>query len=45
MLGKEETKEVIEMLKNNKASGEDMIGAKLLKKVQKLIVNDMWELM
>lgn len=32
MQGKEKTKEAIEMLKNNKAPGEDMIGAELLKR-------------
>jgi len=31
--GKEEIKEAVEMLKNNKAPNEDMIGAEPLKKV------------
>lgn len=40
---KKETKEAIEKLKNNKAPGQDMIGAELLKR-KGLIVNDMLKL-
>ncbi|KAL4091582.1 hypothetical protein QTP88_026249 [Uroleucon formosanum] len=42
--GKEEIKEAIEILKNNKVPGENMIAAELIKKGGELIFNDMWEL-
>lgn len=35
---KEKTKNTIEMLKNNKAPGEDIIGTELLKKRRELFV-------
>jgi len=37
-------KDVIEMLKNNKALGEDIKGTELLNNGGELIVNDIWEL-
>jgi len=41
---KEEIKEAIKILKNNKAPGDDIIGAELIIEGEELIVNEMWEL-
>lgn len=40
--GKEETQKAIEMLKNNKAAGENVIGAKLLKKGELMMCGNKW---